>query len=98
NTKDASVIVLSSLCNAADAEALFNNRAGSTIFVLIRLSKSLHRSYLISLLQWLFIQQEKNTVEVYKTNWRLSLLRPKVIQNEKKLEAIFSKHEKVLIV
>jgi len=98
NTKDASVIVLSSLCSAPDAEALFNNRAGSTVFVLIRLSKSLHRSYLISLLQWLFIQQEKNTVEVYKTNWRLSLLRPKVIRNEKKLEAIFSKHEKVLIV
>jgi hypothetical protein len=50
------------------------------------------------LLQWLFIQQEKNDVEVHKTNWRLSLLRPKIVQNEKKLEAIFEKHDKVLIV
>jgi hypothetical protein len=96
--KDASVIVLSSLCNAEDAEALFHNRAGSTVFVLVRLSKSLHSSYLVSLLQWLFIQQEKNDMEVYKTNWRLSLLRPKVLQNEKKLEAVFAKHDKVLVI
>jgi hypothetical protein len=96
--KDASVIVLSSLCSVADAEALFNNRAGSTVFVLVRLSKSLHRSYLISLLQWLFIQQEKNDVEVYKTNWRLSLLRPKVLRNEKRLEAVFARHDKILII
>ncbi len=98
NTKDASVVVLSSLCNAGDAESLFNDRAGNTVFVLVRLSKSLHRSYLISLLQWLFIQQEKNDMEVYKTNWRLSLLRPKILQNEKKLEMIFAKHDKVLVI
>jgi hypothetical protein len=98
NLKDASVIVLSSLCNAEDAEALFNNRAPGTVFVLVRLTKSLHHSYLINLLQWLFIQQEKNDIEVYKTNWRLSLLRSKVIQNEKKLEAIFERHDKVLII
>jgi len=96
--KDASVIVLSSLCNAGDLEALFNNRAGNTVFILVRLSKSLHRSYLVNLLQWLFIQQEKNDVEVYKTNWRLSLLRSKILQNEKRLEAVFAKHDKVLII
>jgi len=98
NMKDASVIVLSSLCNANDAEELFNNRAAGTVFVLIRLTKSLQYSYLASLLQWLFIQQERNDVEVYKTNWRLSLLRPKVVQNEKKLESVFAKHDKVLII
>ncbi|HEY6976804.1 MAG TPA: DUF58 domain-containing protein [Chitinophagaceae bacterium] len=96
--KDASVIVLSSMCNAEDAESLFNNRAGNTVFILVRLSKSLHRSYLVNLLQWLFIQQEKNDVEVYKTNWRFSLLRPKILQNEKRLEAVFAKQDKVLII
>jgi hypothetical protein len=98
NMKDASVIILSSLCNASDAEELFNNRAAGTVFVLVRLTKSLQHSYLASLLQWLFIQQEKNDIEVYKTNWRLSLLRPKVVANEKKLESIFAKHDKVLII
>jgi len=96
--KDASVIVLSSLCDAKDAEALFNNRRGSTVFALVRLTRSLHYSYLIGLLQWLFIQQEKNDVEVYKTKWRLSLLRSKILQNEKRLETVFAKHDKVLIV
>jgi len=98
NMKDASVIVLSSLCNANDAEELFNNRVGGTVFVFVRLTKSLQHSYLASLLQWLFIQQEKNDIEMYKTNWRLSLLRSKVVQNEKKLESIFAKHDKVLII
>ena len=98
NAKDASVVVLSSLCNANEAHELFNNRAAGTVFVLVRLSKSLQHSYLASLLQWLFIKQEKNDVEMYKANWRLSLLRPKVVQNEKKLEAIFAKHDKVLII
>ena len=69
-----------------------------TVFVLVRLTKSLQHSYLTSLLQWLFIQQEKNDVEVYKTNWRLSLLRPKILQNEKRLESVFAKHDKVLII
>jgi hypothetical protein len=98
NAKDASVIVLSSLCNAKDAGELFNHRAAGTVFVLVRLTKSLQHSYLASLLQWLFIQREKDDVEVYKTNWQLSLLRPKVVQNERRLEAIFAKHEKVLII
>ena len=66
--KNASVIVLSSLCNANDAEELFNNRVGGTVFVFVRLTKSLQHSYLASLLQWLFIQQEKNDIEMYKTN------------------------------
>ena len=49
------------------------------MIVFVKLSRSLQQPYMMSLLKWLFIQQEKNEVEVYKTNWRLSLLRPKIL-------------------
>ncbi|HRI22577.1 MAG TPA: hypothetical protein PLA68_16565, partial [Panacibacter sp.] len=98
NTKDASVIVLSSLCSVEDVAALLENQSGYTMFIFIKLSNSLQSSYLIGLLQWIFIQQEKNELEVYKTNWRLSLLRSKVAENEKKLEALMAKHAKTLVL
>ncbi|MEP7320058.1 MAG: hypothetical protein ABI921_14980 [Panacibacter sp.] len=98
NAKDASVVVLSSLCNAEDVATLLESQSGYTMFVLIKLSNSLQSSYLVSLLQWIFIQQEKNELEVYKTNWRLSLLRSKVANNEKKLEALLAKHSKTLVL
>ncbi len=98
NMKDASVVVITSLTDAQQAEELLNAATGNTHFVLVRLSKSLQRSYLIGLVQWLFIQQEKNDLEKYRTNWQLSLLRPKITQNEKKLESLLSKHEKTIVI
>ncbi len=98
NTKDASVIILSSLNSVEDVAALLENQSGYTMFVFIKLSNSLQRSYLIGLLQWIFIQQEKNELEVYKASWRLSLLRSKVLENEKKLEALMAKHSKTMVI
>lgn len=97
-SKDASVVVIHSFSNADDVQQLLEANGGSCFFVLIKLSNSLQRSYLISLVRWLFIQQEKNEMEVYKTSWRLSLLRPRVLQNEKKLEAMVSKYSKTLVI
>jgi hypothetical protein len=98
NMKDASVVVLTSLTDAAQAEELLNAATGTTWFVLVRLTKSLDRSYLVGLIQWLFVQQEKNDLEKYKTGWQLSLLRPKVSQNEKKLASLLSKHVKTIVI
>jgi len=98
NMKDASVVVVTSLSDAGQVEELLNTSTGSTHFVLVRLSKSLQRSYLVGLIRWLFIQQEKNDLENYRANWHLSLLRPKINQNERKLEELFSKNEKTIVI
>lgn len=98
NTKDASVVIISSLSKAEDVELLLNSREGSVLFIFIRLSNALHKSYFFDWLQWLFVQQEKDEIAVYKTSWRLSLLRPKIMQNEKKLQAIFAKHSKTVVI
>ncbi len=98
NGKDASVVIVTSLSNAGDVQQLLDSSDGNTFFVFIKLSNSLQKSYLTGLLRWIFIQQEKNEMEVYKTSWRLSFLRPKVLQNEKKLEPMFSKYAKTLVI
>ena len=98
NMKDASVVVLSSLSDVVQAEELLHAANGNTWFVLIRLDKSLNRTYFTGLIQWLFVQQEKSDLERYRTSWQLSFLRPKVTQNEKKLSALFSKHEKTIVI
>jgi len=98
NNKDASLIILSSLCNADDVQALLNTHSGGTVFVFVKLSKSLHHSYFMNFIKWLFVQQEKNEVEVYKSKWRLSLLRSKVAANEKKIEAMLEKYSKTVVI
>ena len=98
NMRDASVVVVNSLTDATQLEELLHASTGSTWFVLVRLTKSLNRSYLVGLIQWLFVQQEKNDLEKYKTRWQLSLLKPKVTNNEKKLADLLSKYEKTIVI
>jgi hypothetical protein len=96
--KDASVIIVSSFCHADDIAVLLNNQSAYTTIVFVKLSNSLQSTYLIQLVQWLFIQQEKNEVEMYKTNWRLSLLRKTILDNEHKLETLLGKHSRTVVL
>ncbi|QEC69630.1 hypothetical protein FRZ67_20845 [Panacibacter ginsenosidivorans] len=98
NNKDASIIIISSLCNADDVQSILDAQSGGTVFVLVKLSKSLQHSYFVNMIKWLFVQQEKNEIEVYKSKWRLSLLRPKIMANEKKIEAILAKYSKTIVI
>lgn len=98
NNKDASVIIISSLCNADDLQSILDAQSGGTVFVLVKLSRSLHHSYFLNIIKWLFVQQEKNEIEVYKSKWRLSLLRPKIVANEKKIEALLAKYNKTMVI
>lgn len=98
NNKEASVVILSSLCDADEVQTLLDTQSGGTVFVLVKLSKSLQHTYFINMLKWLFVQQEKNELEVYKSKWRLSLLRPKITANEKKMEAMLEKYSKTVVI
>lgn len=98
SSKDASVVIISSLSDANDLQLLLDNYSGSTVFIFIKLSNSLQRSYLMGWIKWLFIQQEKNELEVYNSKWRLSLLRSKVLQNEKKIQAMVEKYSKTVVI
>ena len=91
-TKDASMVLVSSLSDAAQVQQLVDQYGNEILFVFVQLTKALKKQHIGDWLQWLFVQQEKDDIAVYKTSWSLSLLRPKLVQNEKKLKKILEGH------
>jgi hypothetical protein len=62
--------------------------------IFIRLSESLHNQNILHWVKWLFVENEKNDMELYKSAWATSLnLRPKILENERKLKTILEKYQ-----
>ncbi|MGI8951818.1 MAG: DUF58 domain-containing protein [Chitinophagaceae bacterium] len=95
---DASIIIISSLSDLEQVKEMIDKYGNNILFVFIELTNSLHKQHIGDWLQWLFVQQEKDEVAVYKTNWSLSLLRPKFLQNEKQLKKILEQYQKSALV
>ncbi len=93
-TKDASMLVISSLSDAHQVEQLLERHGNDIRFVFVRLTDSLKKQNILDWVQWLFVQNEKNDMEVYKTAWAASLtLRPRIVENEKKLQKLLQKYQ-----
>jgi hypothetical protein len=97
-TKDAAMVVVSSLSDIAQVQELIGSYGNDIVFVFVELSKSLRAQHFGDWLQWIFVQQEKDDIAMYKTNWSLSLLRPKILRNEKELKKILEKYERPVLV
>jgi hypothetical protein len=95
---EASMLVISSLSDANQVKELIEKYGNDISFVFVPLTESLHKQHLGDWLQWLFVQQEKDDIAVYKTNWSLSLLRNKIVQNEKQLKKIVEQYHKSVVV
>ena len=95
-TKDASVIIISSFSDADQVQQMVEQFGNEITFVFVKLTDSLQKHNMLHLMQWLFIQKEKNDMDVYKTNWRFSTLRPAIIKNEKRIEAILEKYQDLI--
>ena len=98
NTKDAAMVVVSSLSDAEQVRQFAEQWGNDISFVFVKLTDSLGNQQLGDWLQWLFIKNEHDTVTEYKRKWNFSLLRAKLVENEKKLKAVlqhFSKGEAV---
>ena len=63
-------------------------------FIFVPLTDCLNKQHLGDWLQWIFVQQEKDAIATYKTNWSLSLLRVKINRNEKLLKQILGQYDK----
>ncbi|MBG9376622.1 DUF58 domain-containing protein [Panacibacter sp. DH6] len=98
NNKDASLVIVSSFSIADELQNMLDSVGGNTVIVFVKLSRSLHYSYFTGILKWLFVQAEKNELDVYKSKWQLSLLRPKVMQNERRIEAMLEKYSKTMVI
>ena len=97
-TKDASVVIISSLTNIDDVNELVERFGNEIAFIFVPLTDSLNKQHFGDWLQWLFVQQEKDAIAKYKTNWSLSLLRIKVAQNEKQIKQLLEKYDKSMVM
>lgn len=94
-TKDASVVIISSLSDPAQVRDLLESNGSDISFIFIPLTEGLRRQNVVDWLQWFFMQQEKEKAAMYKTSWSLSLLRTKVRKNEKELRRLMKEYDKM---
>ncbi len=92
-TKDASVVIVSSLSDADEVKDLMENYGKDITFIFIRLTDSFKNQNIIDWVQWVFVHNQKDYIDVYKRSWALSPLRFKIKENEKKLAAILGKYQ-----
>jgi uncharacterized protein (DUF58 family) len=92
--KDASVVIISSLSDPEQVQQLLEAAGNDISFVFIALTEGLNRQHLGDWLQWLFVQREKDSMAVHKTNWSFSLLRLKIAKNEKVLKELLDKYQR----
>ncbi len=95
-TSDASILVVSSLSNFDEVKELVEKHGNDITIIFVKLSESLHKQNLLHWVKWLFVENEKDDMEMYKSAWATSLnLRPKIVENEKKLKMILEKYQMV---
>lgn len=97
-TKDASVVIISSLSDPEQVQQLLESNGNDITFIFVPLTEGLKKQHLGDWLQWLFVQQEKDSMAVHKTSWSVSLLRLKIQKNEKRLKEMLGQYERSTII
>ena len=90
---DASVVVVSSLSDADEVKELMENHSKDITFIFIKLTDSFKNQNIIDWVQWVFVKNQKDDIDVYKRGWALSPLRMKIKENERRLAAILVKYQ-----
>lgn len=96
-TKDASVVIISSLSNAEQVRELTVQYENEIRFIFVKLTDSFRQQNMIDWVQWLFVRNEQQDMDVYKRKWALSLLKEKIKNNEAALEKILDADKYELI-
>ena len=90
-TNNASIVLISSLSNVEEVKELIHQFGNAITFIFIKLSDSFKKQNMIDWVQWLFVENDKDDIDIHKRNWAISTLRFKIKENEKKLEEIVLK-------
>ncbi|MDQ6814867.1 MAG: hypothetical protein M3040_14120 [Bacteroidota bacterium] len=96
NTIDASVVIVSSLSDVDEVKHLIESHGKDITFIFIKLTDSFKNHNVIDWLQWLFVKDAKDDIEIYKRRWALSQLRQKIKDNEKRMEEVVSRYQEVV--
>ena len=93
---DASVVIVSSLSDADEVKDLMENNGKNITFIFIKLTDSFKNQNIIDWMQWVFLKNQKDDIDVYKRSWALSPLRLKIKENEKKLAEMLGTGQQVI--
>ncbi len=85
-TNNASVVIISSLSDVAQVRELSERYGNEIRFIFIKLTDSFKHQNITDWLQWIFVKNEQQDIDVYKRKWSVSLLRQKIKENERRLE------------
>lgn len=96
-TNNASIIMVSSLSDINEVRELLDQLGNQISFVFVSLTEAFKKQGIFDWLTWAFIQKEKDKTEIYKTNWSVSTLRAKVMENEKEIKELLDKYEKSVV-
>lgn len=96
--KDASIVIISSLSDPGQVRQLLESNGNEISFIFVPITEGLNRQNIGAWLQWLFVQQEKDSVAVYRTSWSLSLLRLKIVKNEKQIKQLLEQYQRSTIL
>lgn len=95
--KEAAVVLISSLNDYEEVARLTEQYGNDITFIFVQLSKSIRGRHIGHWVKWLFVSEEKNSYEVYKTRWRLSRLRGRLTANEKKIKKLLEQYAKPVV-
>ena len=92
-TKDAALVIISSLSDMNQVRELVERHHNEIKFIFIKLTESFKQQQVFDWVQWIFVENETQNLDFYKRKWAIySLLKQKIIDNERKLEAILKMH------
>jgi cbb3-type cytochrome oxidase subunit 3 len=92
-SNDASVIVISSLSDANEVKQFIELHGKDITFIFIKLTDAFKNQNMIDWVQWIFVQNAKEDMDVYKRGWSLSPLRVRIKENERLLTDIVEKYQ-----
>jgi hypothetical protein len=95
-TADASVVIISSLSDVDEVKDIIENYGKDITFIFIQLTDSFRNQGVIDWLQWVFVENAKNDIDVYKRGWSFSPLRNKLKENEARLKEVVNKYQEAL--
>jgi hypothetical protein len=98
HTRNAAAVVISSLSDPEEVQALLEEYGNEITVVFVPLSQSLQQRRLLGLVEWLFVQREKDDREKWKAAWNFHPLKRKMERNEKTLRQMLEQYSKPVIV
>lgn len=97
-TQNTSVLIVSSLSNCDQVKEFVENFGSDISILFIKLSDSLDENKLKDWIKWVFLENENDKMEAYKTKWNLSTLRFKIVENENNLKKLMKQSSKSMVI